>query len=186
MLGALFSPDSIQSKRNTDAIEVAPGVLASARVAEHRAAAQLKYEEVKGEIEKHLRLEEASKLARKDGESKLAELKQGKDPGLKWSAAHPVSRAKPEGLPPDALRQILSADAAKLPAYAGFGAERGYVLYRVGKVIEAAPKDEKDAKASIARLENLAGGEQFATYTASLRSRAKVEVNKANLDKKQQ
>ena len=186
MLGALFSPDSIQSKRNTDAIEVAPGVLASARVTEHRPAAQLKYEEVKGDIEKRLRLEEAAKLARKDGESKLAELKQGKDPGLKWSAAHPVSRAKPEGLPPDALRQILSADAAKLPAYAGFGAEGGYVFYRVGKVIEAAPKDEKDAKASVARLENQAGGEQFAAYTASLRSRAKVEVNKANLEKKVQ
>lgn len=186
MLGALFSPDSIQSKRNTDAIEVAPGVLASARLAEHRPAAQLKYEEVKGDIEKRLRLEEAAKLARKDGESKLAELKQGKDPGLKWSAAHPVSRAKPEGLPPDALRQILSADAAKLPAYAGFGAEGGYVLYRVGKVIEAAPKDEKETKNSVARLENQAGGEQFAAYTASLRSRAKVEINKANLEKKQQ
>ena len=185
MLGALFSPDSIQSKRNTDAIEVAPGVLASARVAEHRPAAQLKYEEVKAEIDKRLRLEEAAKFARKDGDSKLAELKQGKDLGLKWSAAHPVSRAKAEGLPPDALRRILSADAAKLPAYAGFGAERGYVLYRVGRVVEAAPKDEKDVKASIARLEGQAGGEQFSAYTASLRSRAKVEVNKANLEKKQ-
>jgi peptidyl-prolyl cis-trans isomerase D len=187
MLGALFSPDSIQSKRNTDAIEVAPGVLASARVAEHRPAAQLKFEEVKSDIEKRLRLEEAAKLASKDGESKLAELKQGKDPGLKWSAAHPVSRAKAEGLPPDALRQILSADAAKLPAYAGFPAEGGYVLYRVGKVIEAAPpKDETEARKTVARLESQAGGEQFAAYTASLRSRAKVEINKANLEKKAQ
>ena len=186
MLGALFAPDSIQSKRNTDAIEVAPGVLASARVTEHKPAAQLKYEEVKAEIEKRLRIEEAAKLARKDGEARLAELKQGKDPGLKWSAPHPVSRAKPEGLPPDALRQILATDASKLPAYAGFGAERGYVLYRVGKVIDAAPKDEKDAKAAVARLESQAGGEQFAVYTASLRSRAKVEINKANLDKKVQ
>ena len=186
MLAALFSPDSIQSKRNTDAIEVAPGVLASARVLEHRPAAQVKYEEVKADIEKRLRLEEAAKLAKKDGESKLAELRQGKDPGVKWSAAHPVSRAKPEGLPVDALRLVLSADAQKLPAYAGFGAERGYVLYRVAKVIEAPSKDDKEAKASIAKLESQAGGDQFAAYTASLRSRAKVEVNKANLDKKQQ
>ena len=56
MLGALFSPDSIQSKRNTDAIEVAPGVLASARITEHKPAAQLKYDEVKAEIEKRLRI----------------------------------------------------------------------------------------------------------------------------------
>ncbi len=186
MLGALFSPDSIQSKRNTDAIEVAPGLLASARVAEHRPAAQLKYEEVKAEIEKRLQLEEAGKLARRDGEAKLVELKAGKDPGIKWSAAHAVSRAKPEGLPPDALRQILSADASKLPAYAGMGADRGYVIYRLVRVIDAPVKDEKEAKSAVARLEGQAGNEQFSAYTASLRSRAKVEVNKTNLDKKQQ
>lgn len=186
MLGALFSPDSIQSKRNTDAIEVAPGVLASARVAEHRPAAQLKYEEVKDVIDKRLRLQEASKLARRDGEAKLAELRAGKDPGISWSAPHPVSRTKSEGLSPEALRQVLSADALKLPAFAGLGVEQGYVLYRVGKVIETAAKDEKDAKASTARVESQAGADQFAAYTASLRSRAKIEVNKANLDKKRE
>jgi peptidyl-prolyl cis-trans isomerase D len=184
MLSALFSPDSIQSKRNTDAIEVAPGVLASARVVEHRPATQLKYEEVKDTIEKRLRLQEAAKLARKDGEAKLAELKSGKELAINWSQPHPVSRSKPEGLPPDALRQILSADASKLPAYAGFGADGGYVLYRVGKVIEA-PVGEEKGKDSIARLESQVGGEQFTAYTAALRSRAKVEINKANLDKKQ-
>ena len=185
MLGALFSPDSIQSKRNTDAIEVGPNVLVSARVVEHRVAAQLKYEEVKADIETRLRRQEASKLAQQEGAAKLVELKGGKDSGIKWSAAHPVSRAKPEGLPPDALRQILSVDVAKLPAYAGFGGDGGYVLYRVGKVIDAPAKSEKDAKASVARAESQAGSEQFAAYVASLRSRAKVEVNKVNLEKKQ-
>ena len=53
-------------------------------------------------------------------------------------------------------------------------------------MIETAAKDEKDAKASTARVESQAGGDQFAAYTASLRSRAKVEVNKANLDKKRE
>ncbi len=186
MLSALFSPDSIQSKRNTDAIEVAAGTLASARVAEHRPAAQLKYEEVKPAIEKRLRMQEAAKLARQDGEAKLAELKGGKDPGIKWSDPHPVSRSKAEGLPPDALRQILSANAAKLPAFTGFGADGGYVLYRVSKVIDGPASDDKDGKSTIARQESQAGNDQLAAYASSLRSRAKVEVNKANLDKKQQ
>lgn len=186
MLGALFSPDAIQSKRNTDAIEVSSGVLASARVAEHKPAAQRTFEEVKGDILKRLQLEEAAKLARKDGEAKLAELKAGKDPGLKWSAPHAISRAKAEGLPPQALREILSADAGKLPSYAGLGGDRGYVLYRVTRVIPAPPKADADAKAELARQESQVGGDQFMAYAASLRSRAKVEVNKANLDKKQQ
>jgi len=185
MLSAIFSPDSIQSKRNTDAIEVSPGVLASARVAEHKPAAQLKFDEVKADIEKRLRQQEAAKLARREGEAKLADLKAGKDPGLTWSALHVISRTKSEGLPPEALRQILSADATKLPAYAGLGGERGYVVYRVARVIEAPPKPE-DAKAAHARFETQAGNEQFSAYTASLRSRAKVEINKANLEKKQE
>jgi peptidyl-prolyl cis-trans isomerase D len=186
MLAALFSADAIQSKRNTDAIEVAPGTLASARVIEHKPAAQLKFEEVRADIDKELRRQEAAKLARRDGEAKLAELKAGKDPGIKWSAPHAVSRSKAEGLPPDALRQILAADATKLPAFTGFGGERGYVVYRVTRVIEAPAKPEADAKAALARLESRVGGEQFSAYAASLRSRAKVEINKANLEKKQQ
>ena len=186
MLAALFSPDSIQSKRNTDAIEVGPGVLASARVTEHKPAAQLKFEEVKADIEKTLRQQEAGKLARREGEAKLADLKAGKDPGAAWSAPHVISRAKAEGLPPEALRQILSADVEKLPAYAGFGADRGYVVYRVTRVTDAPQKPPEEAKAEYARLESQVGNEQFSAYTASLRSRAKIEINKANLEKKQE
>lgn len=186
MLAALFSSDSIQSKRNTDAIEVAPSTLASARVTEHKPAAQLKFEEVKADIDKQLRFQEAAKLARKDGEAKLAELKAGKDSGIKWSAPHAVSRATAEGLPPEALRQILAADTTKLPGYAGFGADRAYVVYRISRIIDTPPKAEPDAKGALARQESQVGGEQFTAYAASLRSQAKVEINKANLDKKQQ
>jgi peptidyl-prolyl cis-trans isomerase D len=185
LMGSLFSPDSLQAKRNTDAIEVAPSTLVSARVAEHRPAAQLKFEEVREAIEKRLRVQEAAKLARQDGEAKLAELKAGKDPGVKWSAPRAVSRSKAEGVPPDALRQVLSADSTKLPAYAGMQGQQGYMLYRVGKVIDAPAADDKDGKAAVARLETQTGSEQFSAFTASARSRAKVEVNKANLDKKQ-
>ena len=186
LLGALFSSDSILSKRNTDAIEVAPNVLVSARVVEHRAAAQLKFEEVKADIENRLRRQEASKLAQQEGAARLAELTAGKAPEVKWSATHAISRAKSEGLPPEALRQILSTDPAKLPAYIGYSTDGGYVIYRVGKVIESPAKGEKDAKAAVARIESQVGGEQFAAYVASLRARAKVEVNKANLEKKAQ
>ncbi len=186
LLGALFSSDSILSKRNTDAIEVAPNVLVSARVVEHRAAAQLKFEEVKADIENRLRRQEASKLAQQEGAARLAGLTSGKAPEVKWSATHAISRAKSEGLPPEALRQILSTDPAKLPAYIGYSTDGGYVIYRVGKVIDAPAKSEKDAKAAVARIESQVGGEQFAAYVASLRARAKVEVNKANLEKKQQ
>src|SRR6185436_14465509 len=36
LLAALFSADALQNKRNTDAVQVAPGILVAARVIEHR------------------------------------------------------------------------------------------------------------------------------------------------------
>ena len=55
LLGALFSEDALKARRNTDAIEVSPGVLVSARVIEHQAAAQRTFEEVRASIERRLR-----------------------------------------------------------------------------------------------------------------------------------
>ena len=185
ILGALFSPEAIESKRNTDAVEVAQNVLVSARVIEHRPAALLKFEDVKGEIETRLRRQEALKLARKDGAGKLELLKAGKDAGLKWSPSRAVGRANAQGLSPEALRQILAADAAKLPAYVGIDQDSGYVLYRIARTIEPAPKSETEKKALMAQLDSQTGAEQFAAYIVSLRARAKVEVNKDNLDKKE-
>lgn len=185
LLAALFASDAIVAKRNTDAVEVAPNVLISARVAEHRPEAQLKYEEVRQSIEARLRRQEAVKLAYKDGAAKLALLKEGKDAGLKWTVPRTISRRNPQGLPPEAQRQVLGVDSAKLPAYAGVELDAGYGLYRVTKVIAADPASEADAKATAARLEGEAGAAQFAAYVASKRAAAKIEINKANLEKKQ-
>jgi peptidyl-prolyl cis-trans isomerase D len=186
LLGALFSADSIQAKRNTDAVEVAQNVLVSARVVEHKPAAQLKFEEVRADIERNLRIEQAAKLAQKDGADRLEKLKAGTaDAGLKWSAPRTITRRSAAGVRPEALSQILAADAAKLPAYVGVPISEGYLLYRVGRVIEAEAGNEEQKKALLARLDGQVGSEQFDAYIAGLRSRSKVEINKANLEKKQ-
>jgi peptidyl-prolyl cis-trans isomerase D len=185
LLAALFSADATQKRRNTDAVEVAPGVLVAARVAAHEPATQRKLEEAKAEVEQRLRRAEAAKLARQDGEAKLAELRKGGDAGLKWSAPKSVSRREPKELPPDALRAVMSADAANLPAYVGVdrGAE-GYALYRVAKIVPAEGRSEQQKNDDLARFERFAGNEQLESYVASLRARAKVEINEANLQKK--
>jgi len=185
LLGALFAADSVKTRRNTDAVEVAPNVLVAARVLEHQPAAQKKFEEVRGEIEQALRRAAAARLAQQEGEAKLAALRKGRDAGLKWGAPKAVSRRSPQGVPATALRQIQAADASKLPAYVG--AERGedgYILYRVGRLLEPEPKPEAQKVADAARAAQQAGAEQLDAYVASLRARARVEVNKANLEKK--
>jgi peptidyl-prolyl cis-trans isomerase D len=186
LLAALFSSDSLQQKRNTDAVEVVPGILVAARVAEHRPASQRPLAEVQAQIEKTLLRREAAKLAQKEGAAKLEALnKAGGDAGLKWSAAKAISRREPQGVPPPAVSKVMTADATKLPVHVG--AERGddgYALYRVTKVSAPETKQAQDSKARLAQLDQLAGGQQLDAYVASLRARAKVEINQKNLEKR--
>ena len=184
LLAALFSADSLQAKRNTDAVQVAPGVLVAARVIEHRPEEQLKYDDVKAAVGEMLRRRAAAGLAQKDGEAKLAELRGGKDAGLKWSPARTVSRREAQGMPQQALQAAVSADVSKLPAYVGISFPEGYLLLRVSKVIEA---DAKEADGpTTARLTGLYGRSQYEAYVGSLRARGDVDINQANLEKKQQ
>jgi peptidyl-prolyl cis-trans isomerase D len=185
LLAALFSQDSTGQRRNTDAVEVAPGVLVAARVVEHKPEAQRPYEEVKADVTTRIARRDAAAMAKKAGEEKLAALAKGGDAGLAWAAAKTVSRQDSQGLPQAALRKVMTADASKLPAYAG--AERGdegYALYRVSRLIPVEPKTGPQSAESLARYDRQAGAEQLDAYVASLRARAKVEVRPLNLEQK--
>jgi peptidyl-prolyl cis-trans isomerase D len=183
LLAALFSSDAIQNKRNTDAIEVAPNTLVAARVLEHHPAAQRPFAEMKDEIAQQLRRREASALALKDGMAKLEKLRQGADAGVKWSAPRLVSRREAQGLPTNLLRQVVSADASKLPAYVGVPIpDGGYALLRISRVIEA-PVKESDPQMA-ARAAQLYGAAQYEAFVESLRARAEVAVNSKLLEEK--
>jgi len=185
LLAALFSPDATKQRRNTDAVEVAPGVLVAARVLEYQPEALRPFAEVKADVERRLARREAAALARKDGEAKLAELLKGGDAGLSWAAAKTVSRQEPQGLSQAALRKVMAADAAKLPAYAGIErGEDGYALFRIAKVIPAEPKTGPQAAELQARFDRQAGAAQLDAYVASLRARAKIEINPAKPEPK--
>lgn len=181
---ALFSQDALQARRNTDAIEVAPSVLVAARVAEHRPAAQRKFEEVRGEIETLLRRQEAARLAREEGAAKLAELAQGGDAGLKWSAPRTVAVRDRQGLPPEPLRKVFAADPQKLPTHFGVERDEGYALVRVARALAPEARGEQQKAADLIGAQRRAGAEQFEAWVAALRARAKIEVNRANLEKK--
>lgn len=179
LIAALFSADSLQAKRNTDAIEVAPATLVAARVLEHQPAAERKFDEVKGDIMELLRRRQAAELAQKEGAAKLEELRRGADAGVKWSAPKTVARREAGGLPPEVLRQVMSADAGKLPAYVGVPAgDSGYLLLKVSKVIEGDPKQAGNRPAA------LLGAAQYDAYVASLRDQADVDINQRNLEKR--
>ncbi len=185
MLAALFSADSIQQRRNTDAVEVAPGVLVAARVAEHQAESQRPLAEVKAEVERRLVRREASLLAQKDGAEKLAQLAKGGEAALSWGSPKMVSRRDSQGLSAQALRVVMTADGSKLPVFAGTDAgDKGFAIYRVTKVVAGEAREGVKAAEAMAALDRQVGGEQLDAYVASLRARAKVDINQANLEKK--
>jgi peptidyl-prolyl cis-trans isomerase D len=183
LLAALFSVDAIQNKRNTDAIEVAPNTLVAARVLEHQPAAQRSFDEVKGEIAELLRRREASALALKDGVAKLEQLKSGSEAGIKWGPPRQVSRRDPQGLPLNVLRQVVSADTSKLPAYIGVPIpDGGYSLLKITRVIEEPVKAEDPQVTG--RAAQLFGNADYEAYVESLRQRADIDIRPGALEKK--
>ena len=183
---ALFSPDSLQSKRNTEAVEIAPNVLMSGRIVEYKPAAPRPFADVQEEIRRQLTRRAAAELAHKAGAEKLAELNAGKTDvaGLTFGKPLTVSRNQPQpGLPPDAVTKVFQANPAKLPAYAGAVNEAGgYSIYKVVKVIDAPAADTAKLAMAGARVGEQLGRELMTAYLASLKAGADVKINQGALE----
>lgn len=185
ILDALFSPDSLKSKHNTEVVDAGADTLLVARVVEHKPAAVRPLDEVKAEIAKKLIQQESMALANKRGAAKYTEVQQGKDAGIAWGAAKMVGRQGKPAVHPDALKAIFRADISKLPVYLGVELrDRGYGLYRISRVIDAPPADDASEKSMREQLARQAAQQDYAAYLASLRAGTKIEINKANLEKK--
>ncbi|MBK9446776.1 MAG: SurA N-terminal domain-containing protein [Betaproteobacteria bacterium] len=185
LLAALFSEDAIKNKRNTDAVEVVQNTLVAARVAEHKPAAIRAFDTVRADIETMLKSKEASALAKRRGDDRLAELKSGSDK-LNWALVKNVSRLQGKQVAPEALRAIFRADTQKLPAYVGveLPSNGGYALYKIMAVKPLDKLDESKQRVLQNDYTAMAAQEDFAAYLAGLRQRYKVEINKAVVESK--
>lgn len=186
---ALFAPVSIQAKRNTDAIEVAPSTLMAARIVEHKPAAPRPFDEVKAEIRRQLERKAMADAAERAGRAKLALLEQGKsdkEAGIVFGKPAEVARNQAGAtLPPDALLRIFQAEPAKFPVYVTATNPRGgFSIYRVSKVIEPASLDEGRLKLAAERMGDQIGRDFATAYLASLKSRADVKIEQAMIEVK--
>jgi peptidyl-prolyl cis-trans isomerase D len=183
---ALFSPESVQSKRNTEAIEVGPNALMAGRIVEYKPAAPKPFAEVRDEIRQQLVHQRASELAVKSGREKLALLEAGKDAGVAFDKPVTLTRSQVQpGVTADALKQIFDAGARKLPEYAGASNERGgFSIYRIDKVIDPPAPDAAKVDAASARVGSELGRELMNAYLASLKADTDVKINQAALEKK--
>ena len=89
------------------------------------------------------------------------------------------------GLPPEVLTRVFQVNPDKLPAYTGGVNEKGgYSIVRVMKVNTPAPTETARVDMASARLSEQLGRELMNAYLASLKAKAEVKVNQANLEKK--
>lgn len=185
LLEMLFAEDSVKNKRNTEAVEVAPNTLVSARVLDYRPASLRPLAEVQAEITKKLALEEAAKLTEKAGQEALAAAQKGEGQSA-WSGNRAISRVA-AGLPGDAVKAIFSADTSKLPAYAASRLPGGsYAVYKISAV-EAKKPDMNDSniKQFAQRYSQLRAQDQMGAYFAALKQRYPVSISKSVLETKE-
>ncbi|WP_342129042.1 SurA N-terminal domain-containing protein [Hydrogenophaga sp. OTU3427] len=176
LLTALFAADSVQKKRNTEAVETGPSQLTAARVVQYAPAATQPLAAVAAQVRARLVAERAAALAKADGEAKLAAWR--KDIGsAKLPAAITVSRDKPEGLPLKVLTAALSADLTQAPVLVGLDQGReGYVLLRVNKAVPRNPPTAETARLEANELAQMWSSAEGAAYLSYLKTQFKAEV----------
>ncbi len=173
LLTAVFGNEAVKNKRNTDAVEVGPNQMASARVVKHEPARTLPLAEVKEKVRAAVVAQQAAELARKDGQARLAAATKGEAP---LANNVTVSRAQPQGLPRQVIDGVLKADLSKGPAVVGIDAgDQGYVVARVLKAQsrELPPGGDAPLQAQVGQAWATAEGE---AYLAALKQRFKAAV----------
>lgn len=179
VLQAIFSDSAIKDRYNTEAIEIAPDTLVSARVLEHRPESMQSVELVKGEIIAALKQQFAVEAAEKDGEQKLAELQAGEtDNTLKWGEATEISYLHKKGGEEEILHAMFRTNVEKLPAYTGLkNRDGGFDLIRINQV--KVPTTEESASQHdilTTQLQQVYSREELGAYLAGLRQRYDVEI----------
>lgn len=175
-LNALFAPDSLQRKQNTEAIEVGSSQLASGRVTTYTPAHPVPLAEVKDKIRAQLVNERAAVLAKTEGEAKLAAWTAKAD-GATFGAAMTVSRRDAASQPLPVIDAALRADAAKLPTLVGvdLGAQ-GYAVVRVNKVVPRTPPPAELAKQEQTQVGQSVAAAEDAAYYNMLKDRYKAQI----------
>jgi peptidyl-prolyl cis-trans isomerase D len=175
-LKALFAPDTLERKHNTEAVEIGPNQLASGRIAQYAPARTVPLAEIKDKVRTQLVAEKAAALAKADGEAKLVAWRSN-PAGATLGAPVTVSRIDPQSQPQSVVEAALRADAKQLPALVGvdLGAD-GYAVLRVVKSVGRTPPTADAAKQESEQFAQAIGAAENAAYYNVLKARYKAEI----------
>ena len=176
-LAALFSADSLEKKRNTEAVEIGGSQLVAGRVVRHQPPRTLPLAEVKEQVRARLKAGTGTQEARKAGESQLAAWKAAPASATGLSAAATVSRDQPGTQARPIIEAALKADPTALPTFVGV--DLGDAGYAVVKVVQSVPRPAPDAAKARAEVQQHAqwwAQAETLAYFNLLKDRFKTEV----------
>jgi peptidyl-prolyl cis-trans isomerase D len=186
---AAFGPEVLSKSRNSDAIEVDNQTLVAVRVVDHRPSTRRPLSEVRAQIERNLRQQEARRQATEKANALMADLNAGSALdklaaryALKYQAEKKVSREQSAGLD----RRIVAAafraarPSASKPLVYGIAdlGSQGQAVFALRQVVEvpadqlpAAIKDKARRQLSERRGQGL-----YTAYRNGLRQQADVTI----------
>jgi peptidyl-prolyl cis-trans isomerase D len=174
VLDALFDATNRAKGRNTEAIEIAPNKLISARIVKYSPAARQPFEAVEAKVRERYVMAEATKAARKDAEAKMALWKQSPDKAT-LPASVQMSRRNMYSQPPAVMDAALRIPEKQLPAWAvvDIGNE-GFALLRVNKVLPLTISPQEIGETE-AQFSGYWGKAEVDAYYRALKRKYKVE-----------
>lgn len=179
-LEALFSADSIDNKRNTDAIDMGSSQMVSGRVVSYQPAKQLAFEEVMPVVKMMYVQEQSAVLAREAGQAKLKEWKSDASKAQGLLPAVVVSRENPVGMPRQVVDAALQAKTDALPAWEGVSlANGGYAIVKVNKIAAPAERNEDLSRQASMQYVQLASSAEGMAYYEILKKKFDVQMKVA-------
>ena len=177
-LEALFSNDALRNKRNTDAVETGPSQLVSGRVVQYEPARTLALADVKERVRARVVDQQAAALARKEGEARLAVLKQAPQTDMGIESRN-VSRLQSQELGQTLIEAVLGVPPSAMPAAVGVDlGTNGYAVVKVQKIVGRDPvvADPVQARTQYA---GAWGDAETQSYYAALKLRLKAQIKDA-------
>jgi len=190
---AAFRRDLIDNGTNSEPLELSPTRIVILRVTEHKPATPKPLADVRAEVEKDLRRQEAQKETQRLGVALLELLQAGGDPtktvadhGREWTSDGLIGRDN-RTLPATVIQEAFSVVPPAADSQGGFaGAETGdggYTLVWVTAVKNGSPEDAEPAKhegvaAALARRWGEAG---YSALISDLRSKAEIKIFLRNI-----
>ncbi|WP_141630333.1 peptidylprolyl isomerase, partial [Melaminivora alkalimesophila] len=176
-LEALFEPESLQSKRNTEAVEIAPSTLVAGRITAYQPAMTLPLEQAQDRARTLFLAARSAELARQEGEARLAAWKADPKSATGLSAPQVISREEARGQPRAIVDAALHAPVDALPSWVGvdLGPE-GYAVVKLNRIVAREGLDEARRAAERQQYAQAWGNAEALAYYELLKQRFKVQI----------